>query len=149
MFPPDLHCDFKTQYNHYGQSVKHFYHLCDLIVENIDMTFWERLDSEVEKNSSRKEIAIKAGIAANTISMWGARRNFPTADVAVKIAESLGVSVEYLVSGKDASGLPVRVLGIARNLATLSDEDLDDIEALVAAKVARRKAGEANVSRSG
>ena len=81
--------------------------------------------------------------------MWGARRNFPTADVAVKIAESLGVSVEYLVSGKDASGLPVRVLGIARNLATLSDEDLDDIEALVAAKVARRKAGEANVSRSG
>lgn len=39
-------------------------------------------------------------ISSNGISTWKATGSYPRADVAVKIAKVLGVSVEYLVAGK-------------------------------------------------
>ncbi len=38
----------------------------------------------------------------STISNWIKRRTVPSADTAVKVAKFLGVSVEWLVTGRDA-----------------------------------------------
>jgi transcriptional regulator with XRE-family HTH domain len=50
-----------------------------------------------------KELAVKTGISRHTPDNYlNVRENMPTADIAVKIAKTLGVSVEYLVIGEDS-----------------------------------------------
>jgi transcriptional regulator with XRE-family HTH domain len=65
--------------------------------------FSERLRSEIDYAClSQKEFASKAGIKKRALDMYlGAQNSMPPADVAVKIAAALGLSVEYLVSGKE------------------------------------------------
>jgi len=50
---------------------------------------------------SQKELAEKIGIRRPSISDWKKNKSFPYADVAVKIAKILGVSVEFLITGED------------------------------------------------
>jgi transcriptional regulator with XRE-family HTH domain len=66
-------------------------------------TFSERLRAEIEfSNLSQKEFAAKAGIKRRALDMYlGVQQSMPPADVAVKIASTLGVSVEYLITGKE------------------------------------------------
>ena len=50
-----------------------------------------------------KELSAKTGIAKRTLDCYfGARASMPPADIAVKIAEALGVTVEFLVTGQEA-----------------------------------------------
>lgn len=47
-----------------------------------------------------KELAFRTGISQRTLEGYlGARASIPPADIAVKIAQVLGVSVEYLILG--------------------------------------------------
>ena len=71
------------------------------------MTFRDRLREELEaQHISKKELASRLGISYSTmLSYIDARGIMPSADMAVRIAEILGVSVEYLVTGKN-SDLP-------------------------------------------
>ena len=66
------------------------------------MAFWKNVESELDfQNISRKELAQKAGFAVSGISLGISNNSAPSADIAVRIAKVLGVSVEYLVTGKD------------------------------------------------
>jgi len=50
-----------------------------------------------------KELAAKSGVKKQTIDSYlSVHSNIPSAEAAVAIAKALGVSVEYLVTGKDA-----------------------------------------------
>ena len=54
------------------------------------------------KDIKIKELATKTGISARTLEGYlGSRASIPPADVAVKIAKALDVSVEYLVTGEN------------------------------------------------
>jgi transcriptional regulator with XRE-family HTH domain len=66
-------------------------------------SFAERLRSEIDyAGLSQKELAAKAGIKKRALDMYlGAQKSIPRADIAVKIASALGVSVEYLITGKE------------------------------------------------
>ena len=49
-----------------------------------------------------KELAARTGLKKHTIDQYlSVRGRMPSADAAVKIARVLGVSVEYLVTGKE------------------------------------------------
>jgi len=51
---------------------------------------------------TRKELAEKAGIKKRALDAYlEAQQSIPPADKAIKIAAALGVSVEYLVIGKE------------------------------------------------
>ena len=63
--------------------------------------FWERLERLIKEKSSRKEIARECGIAVNTIAMWIKRKSLPNAHTAVKLANALGVSADYLMTGEE------------------------------------------------
>jgi transcriptional regulator with XRE-family HTH domain len=67
------------------------------------MTFTERLRSEIEyAGISQKELAERAGIKKRAFDMYvGLQESMPPADVAVRLAQELGISVEYLVTGKE------------------------------------------------
>jgi transcriptional regulator with XRE-family HTH domain len=107
--------------------------------------FWQRFKELSDKDLP---IIILTKIKQSTISMWRHRKKFPRADEAVKIAESLHTSVEYLVTGRDKIHAPCSaeaveiamaadkldaegkriVLTIARSLK--SEHPLEDSESL-------------------
>ena len=62
--------------------------------------FIERLERLLEdKGLQQKDLAEKVGISSNGISTWKITGTLPRADVAVKIARILDVTVEYLITG--------------------------------------------------
>jgi transcriptional regulator with XRE-family HTH domain len=67
------------------------------------MNFKENLKAELSYNDMLvKELAARSGVSKRTIDNY-LRENgsIPNAEAAVKIARVLGVSVEYLVTGKE------------------------------------------------
>lgn len=65
------------------------------------MNFWENVVSELEyQNIERKRLANEVGFDVSNIGKGLKNGNVPLADTAVSIARFLGVSVEYLVTGK-------------------------------------------------
>jgi len=64
----------------------------------------EILSGILETKSLRKsDLVNELKIPDSTVRGWWAKDSIPSADVALKVAKFLGVSVEYLLTGKDAS----------------------------------------------
>ena len=103
----------------------------------VNMGFKENLKEEISYQGILvKELAVKAGLQPSSISNY-IRENssVPSADIAVKIAGALGVSVEYLVTGKDSNAsktftLPPKQRKILDTISSFDDTDLDAIIAL-------------------
>lgn len=70
------------------------------------MNFWERVEYLLDqKDITKKELAMTAGFSPSNISKGKRENSFPSAETAVAIAQFLGTSVEYLVTGT-CSGIP-------------------------------------------
>ncbi len=82
-------------------------------------TFYERLERILEQNNvQKKDLAEKCGISQNGISTWKVTGTIPRADIAIKIAKHLNVSVEYLITGElpdidDSNTLAYQVAGLS------------------------------------
>lgn len=74
----------------------------------IDMdakTFWGNVKPLIKKNNKTQEIlASELEIPFGTFQGWIAKSILPDVVSAYKIARALGVSVEYLVTGKETDG---------------------------------------------
>src|SRR3954471_10095372 len=82
--------------------------------------FFEKLKRRAaEINKSKAGIA--AGLKANTISSYLAKRSVPRADIAFKIARALDVPLDWLLD--DAQGWPPPPVN-KPTLAVTSDDDL-------------------------
>ena len=102
--------------------------------------FTNRLKSEIEYiGLNRKEFAAKADIKIRALDTYlGPQQSMPSADTAVKIANALGLPVEYLVTGKeylqtiDISKY-LQFKDIVDDLALLPDETLETLKAVIKA----------------
>jgi len=103
-------------------------------------SFAKRLRSEIEYiGLNRKGFAAKAGIKIRALDSYlGPQQSMPPADTAVKMAAVLGVSVEYLVTGKEyrrsvdiSKYLQFREL--LDDMAVLPNEVIDPIKAVIKA----------------
>ena len=100
------------------------------------MGFKENLKSElIYQDIQVKELADLTGISRYTLGNYlSARERIPTADVAVKIAKALGISVEYLVTGEEniieKSSSGSRIRGLMQNYKFLSEDDQELIIAM-------------------
>lgn len=108
----------------------------------MDSIFKKTLRAELDFQDIKvKELSRISGISARTLEGYlGARGSIPPADVAVKIADALGVTVEYLVTGKSernkksakspsdfvqsVSALPIEKKALVKSFVEL----LDDVE---------------------
>jgi transcriptional regulator with XRE-family HTH domain len=82
-----------------------------------------------------KELSKKTGIAKGTLDCYlGVRASMPPADIAVKIADALGVTVEYLVKGKELKKqdklLNHNVRSVIQILTELGEKDIETVLAL-------------------
>jgi len=93
------------------------------------MGFKENLKSELAfQDMVVKELAAQSGISKSTLDNYLSVRGYmPSAEAAVKIAQTLGVSVEYLVTGEeksaDKSSLGPEIRTLVQNFKLLSEED--------------------------
>ena len=101
------------------------------------MGFKENLKSELTyQDMLVKELALKTGISRHTLDNYlNIRERMPTADVAVKIAQTLGVTVEYLVTGKESNTAnPLNepeIRTLIHNYKLLSEDDQKKISAIM------------------
>ena len=65
------------------------------------LTFWKRVKDLLTDDLNQSWLSRKIGVSHTTMSSWINRDRLPKADLAVQIAQALGVSVEYLVTGID------------------------------------------------
>jgi hypothetical protein len=98
-------------------------------------TFWKIVKKEVDRqNTSFEWLYRKTGIPKGTFSSWKNRNVVPRADAAYRIADVLGVSVEYLLSGRDAGRVSNPQLeDIVEVLISFDTTDLESVKALVRA----------------
>jgi transcriptional regulator with XRE-family HTH domain len=95
--------------------------------------FAERLREAIEYSGMlQKEIALKAGIKKRALDMYlGAQKSMPPADVAVQLAGVLGVSVEYLVTGKEPSAPAFAALGPAADTDNRAEQDFSHFRGIM------------------
>ena len=79
-----------------------------------------------------KELSQKTGIAKGTLDCYlGVRASMPPADIATKIANALGVSVEYLVTGQETPKKDIlfdkNIRAIIQILTELNEKDIETI----------------------
>ena len=71
------------------------------------------------QNLTQKELAAMTDISVNTIRGWFSKNLTPDVFTAVKIAQALNVSVEYLVLGKEENIYKNKYLNLVEKLSTL------------------------------
>ena len=95
--------------------------------------FKSNLRSELDyQGMTVKELSEKTGIAKGTLDCYlGARASMPPADIAAKIAASLDVTVEYLVTGQESPKndkmLDCNIRSIIKILTELNKKDIETI----------------------
>lgn len=97
------------------------------------MGFKENLKDEIAYHGLMvKEVANKAGLQPSSLSNY-LRENssIPSADIAVKIARALNVSVEYLVTGENFSPFSSEVRLIAEKISQMNAQQRKYVSALV------------------
>jgi hypothetical protein len=103
------------------------------------MSFKDRLRQEIEyKGLLVKELSAEVGISNSTfLSYIDARGVLPNVETAVKIASALGVSVEYLVTGKEPiyNSKQIDIQGITHDLIKLTPYQIEIIKKMVHALV--------------
>ena len=67
------------------------------------MSFWENVEIlRKDQNTTYRWIASKMGVSETTVSSMRKANTEPRASEAVKIAQALNTTVEYLVTNKEA-----------------------------------------------
>jgi len=79
--------------------------------------FWNRVKELIKKNNLTQEIlAQKCDVTINVIKSWIFNERLPDAAQAVRIADTLNTSVEYLVNGNSFSDMDSKVINTFNNI---------------------------------
>lgn len=104
----------------------------------VDVNFWDNALPIMDKKAiKRADVARTTGKTKSAVSDWIKRKVYPAADDALKIADLLGVSVRYLVTGKVEKELSDRENELLRICSILSDDKFEAV--LNVARVMRKE----------
>jgi transcriptional regulator with XRE-family HTH domain len=92
-------------------------------------------DLLVAQKKGRKELISAIGANRGVLTNWDKRETVPAADMALKIADYLGVSVRWLITGKDEQGLTLEERNLLVKYRSLDERDRYEVNALLDAKL--------------
>lgn len=103
----------------------------DITIRGMPMDFWNKIKDELEyKGISQKQFAEKLSINVQTLRNSISLDRLPDLETAYKMAQFLGLSLEYLISGKTEDifppnniHLPTREIKLIENYRKLNDRD--------------------------
>ena len=96
-----------------------------------EIYFMDRVESLLkEKKLTQKELAEDLNLRRPTLSDWKKNGAVPAGDICIRIAEYLGVSVEWLVTGKE-NGLTSEERTLLRQWKILTPEQKDTVSTLL------------------
>lgn len=97
------------------------------MTDNYSMeTFTNRLFNIMEiRGITQKQLKDLTGINQSTIALWKSRGTIPKADDAIRVAEVLNVSVEYLVFGKS------KIEDLSDRIYKLKEDQIEVIMSIV------------------
>ena len=108
--------------------------------------FVNRIDEILDKHGKRRaELLRDLELPRNSITNWSDRGNIPAGDICIRIADYLGVSVEWLVTGKEAA-LSSDERTLLKQWQVLSEEQKDTIRTLLEKWVSEHQAREKTAS---
>lgn len=90
--------------------------------------FVKRIDEVLDSKKERRAPMLAAlGLPRNAMNNWETNGNIPAADIAVRIADYLNVSVEWLVIGKDSTGVDGELQSLMRDIQAMPEEKRKNI----------------------
>jgi transcriptional regulator with XRE-family HTH domain len=91
-------------------------------------SFWKRTNELIKRQKTKQEaIAACCGIKYQTFRGWVTRETYPAADETYRIAQALGVSVEFLVTGREMPELSGNG-EFVQNIRTLLNRALNEAD---------------------
>lgn len=87
--------------------------------------FWDNIKTLIKQsNTTQRGLAVKCGFSPRSIETWIASNQLPDAFQTYKIAQNLGVSIEYLITGKNADNKETieRIRQLLQNVDTELDK---------------------------
>jgi transcriptional regulator with XRE-family HTH domain len=114
----------------------------------LKMGFRENLKAQLKYSDMLvKELAAKSGLKKQRIDSYLRKDGYePSAETAVKIAQALGLSVEYLVTGREIHyirqerlNLPFDVKNINQDLFKLNVKDRKVVSAVIQSLIERNR----------
>ena len=116
--------------------------------------FWNNLENaRLKAKKERKDIESECGLPNNAFTQGLKRKSSPSVDLAYKLAQAVGLTIEELVGGETGVGyvrrvikndpravqVPDRIFPIVEGLLLLDDRDLSGIYANVQALTTDKK----------
>ena len=93
--------------------------------------FVKRIDEILlRRNLKRVALCNDLELSSTSITDWARRGTVPAGDICLKIADYLGVSVEWLISGKDR-GLSAEDRALLKQWSYLTQEQKDTVRTLL------------------
>jgi transcriptional regulator with XRE-family HTH domain len=91
-------------------------------------SFWKRTNELIKKRKTKQEvIAASCGINYQTFRGWVTRETYPAGDETYRIAQALGVSVEFLVTGRETLERSSNA-EFVQNIRTLLNQALEETD---------------------
>jgi transcriptional regulator with XRE-family HTH domain len=87
------------------------------------------------QNKGRKDLIMAIGANRGVLTNWDKRETVPAADIALKIADYLGVSIRWLITGKDEKELTREERNLLAKYGSLDERDRYEVNALLDAKL--------------
>jgi hypothetical protein len=104
----------------------------ELIMTRAKTPIVMRIDGLVAaQKRGRKDLIAAVGANRGVLTNWDTRGTVPAADVAIRIAEYLGVSVYWLITGKDEQGLDRDEWNLLVKYRSLDDQGRYEVRALL------------------
>ena len=86
------------------------------------VSFWNRVKQLIKSNNTtQRGLSETIGLSARTLEIKIGRKSAPDVFEAYKIAQALGVSVEYLVTGSDTNPAEQELKELKERLKTLAE----------------------------
>ena len=93
----------------------------------------ERIDGLLEERREKRAILCKAvGINPGAVTNWcGKKQSLPRADIALAIADYLGVTIRWLLTGQDERGISREERNLLVKFECLTDDNKRNVLVLI------------------